>query len=48
MRVGFALPTPSGRSRRGTGIEDFFVDLMYLADDVDKALEIAAQILTLV
>ena len=33
---------------RGTGIEDFFVDLMYLADDVDKALEIAARILSLV
>ncbi|HYZ52401.1 MAG TPA: TIGR03619 family F420-dependent LLM class oxidoreductase [Streptosporangiaceae bacterium] len=33
---------------RGTGLEHFFVDLMYLADDVEKALDIAARILSLV
>lgn len=33
---------------RGTGLEHFFVDLMYLADDVEKALDTAAQILSLV
>ena len=36
-----------GKVAQGTGIEDFFVDLMYVADDVDKALEIAARILEL-
>lgn len=30
----------------GTGIEDVFVDLMYLADDVDAALGLAAELLT--
>lgn len=33
---------------RGTGLEHFFVDLMYLTDDVEKAIDIAAQILSLV
>jgi probable F420-dependent oxidoreductase len=37
-----------GRVAGETGIEDFFVDLMYLADDVDKAVEIAARVLSLV
>jgi alkanesulfonate monooxygenase SsuD/methylene tetrahydromethanopterin reductase-like flavin-dependent oxidoreductase (luciferase family) len=36
-----------GKVARGTGIEDFFVDLMYLAGDVEKALDIAARILEL-
>jgi probable F420-dependent oxidoreductase len=36
------------RVARATGNGDFFVDLMYLADDVDKAVEIAARILSLV
>jgi probable F420-dependent oxidoreductase len=36
------------RVARETGLEHFFVDLMYLADDVEKALGIAARILSLV
>jgi hypothetical protein len=37
-----------GKVAQGTGLEHFFVDLMYLADDVDVALDIAARILKLV
>jgi probable F420-dependent oxidoreductase len=54
IRVNVRAGTPEeqvieamGQVARGTGIEDFFVDLMYLADDVDKAVEIAARILSL-